>query len=165
MRERLGIESGILPEEGRQTLLRGARSHRENHYFCVPVGESVNWWIGGGRGLTEGQKYTVYPRDSYGQPYEYHPEGVFVHINWSGRKYATVEQLHEQVKALGYAAPSAVIITDPPKDETGTIGYLVKVAEVPKPAWETEWDDGKQQQKAVDDFLHFIQRGPGATSI
>lgn len=153
MREQLrGVDSDSLPEEGGQTFFRGARSHHERHFFCVPEGEYPNWWFGGGD-LVEGERYVVYPRDDMGQPYEYHPQGVYVHVHHTGG-YATVDQLHAKAQALGYSSPGEVIITDPPLDEKHSFGYLVKVEEAPKPAWQT--DDNPYDQEADDVFFRFL---------
>ena len=131
----------------------------------------MNWWIGGG-GLTEGQRYMVYLRDPRtGGFYEYHPQGIYVHIHRRKKlldgRYSTVDELHRQVKALGYSSPGECIITDPPTDEADKLGYLVKIAEAPRPAWETEWESKEGQQDAEDAFLRYLggQHGPGATSI
>lgn len=173
MREHLrGVDAGVLPEEGGQRLIRGARNHDEKHYACVREGEPVNFWWRGGGALTEGQTYTVYPCDPLGEPYSLHPEGNFVHVHQTGRR-PTVEELHNKVKNLGYSTPSVCILCDPETDDQGRRGYLVKVGEVPKPAWETEtWgsDHGREsgygpdEQEAGGAFLWFLGGG-GARSV
>lgn len=166
MREHLrGEDAGVLPEEGGLRLIRGTRNHHEHHYACVPDGESPDYWWRGGGALTEGQTYTVYPRDPLGEPYSLHPEGIFVHVHQTGRR-PTVEELHDKVIKLGFSTPSVCILCDPETDGQGARGYLVKVGEVPRPAWETEWegDYGPDEQEAEGAFLRFLFGG-GTRSV